>query len=237
MTPYYQDEKAGVVIYCGDCRAILPMLPLPAALCLTDIPYGEVNRASNGLRNLDKGDADTPTMPIEDVIQTLMPCGSSLYVRCGTEQVSSLRAAFVEGGLSTRLCVWEKSNPSPMNGQYIWLSAIEACVFAKRPKATFNEHCASPVWRGSTQHSKDHPTQKPLWLFERLVSASSLEGDLVIDPFMGSGTTLVAAKRLGRRATGIEISEQYCEIAAKRLEATECQVLAQENSAMVGKVQ
>jgi site-specific DNA-methyltransferase (adenine-specific) len=62
-----------------------------------------------------------------------------------------------------------------------------------------------------------HPTQKPIGLVKRALRNSTLEGDIVLDPFMGSGTTLRAAKDLGRRAIGIEIEEKYCEIAAKRL--------------------
>jgi DNA modification methylase len=70
---------------------------------------------------------------------------------------------------------------------------------------------------GGSERTK-HPTQKPLSIVERMVRISSNEGDTVLDPFLGSGTTLVAAYRLGREATGIEISEEYCELAARRLE-------------------
>ena len=62
-----------------------------------------------------------------------------------------------------------------------------------------------------------HPTQKPVALFEYLIKTYTNEGDLVLDNVMGSGTTLVAAKMLGRKATGIEISEKYCKIAKNRL--------------------
>ncbi len=62
-----------------------------------------------------------------------------------------------------------------------------------------------------------HPSQKPLQVISRLISTFTAEGDLVLDPFMGSGTTLVAARNLGRRAIGIEIEERYCEVAVLRL--------------------
>ena len=77
------------------------------------------------------------------------------------------------------------------------------------------------VWSFSHVHycsaeREKHPTQKPEGAIERILRASSNEGDLVLDPFMGSGTTLRAAKDLGRKAIGIEIEERYCEIAARR---------------------
>ena len=64
----------------------------------------------------------------------------------------------------------------------------------------------------------DHPTQKPLLVISPLIIASSKTNDIILDPFMGSGATLRAAKDLGRRAIGIEIEEKYCEIAARRLD-------------------
>jgi site-specific DNA-methyltransferase (adenine-specific) len=66
----------------------------------------------------------------------------------------------------------------------------------------------------------NHPTQKPFGVIEPLIKGSSPINGIILDPFMGSGTTLVCAKRLSRKAVGIEIEEKYCEIAAKRLERT-----------------
>jgi len=67
------------------------------------------------------------------------------------------------------------------------------------------------------QKNKNHPTQKPVELFKYLIQTYSKESDTILDPFLGSGTTLVAAKQLNRNAVGIEISEKYCEIARQRL--------------------
>lgn len=214
MKPYY--DHRGITIYHGDCREILPTLGA-FELLLTDMPYGEVNRSDSGLRSLNKGDADVVTATPEWVAEATGQLCSSAYVWCSTEQVSALRSVFVASGKTTRLCVWEKTNPSPMNGEYLWLSAIECGVFARSSGAKFNERCSAPVWRLPSTRETEHPTEKPVKLFQRLIAASSDPGDLVVDLFMGSGTTLLAAKNLGRSAIGIELEERYCEIAAKRL--------------------
>jgi DNA modification methylase len=213
MNPYYETD--GITIYHGDCREVLP---IAADLILTDMPYGEVNRESGGLRSLDKGVADVVTVSPAVLVPLLVATSAtSIYVWCGTEQVSDLRAGFVWAAYTTRLGIWEKTNPSPMNGEFLWLSGVEVCVFARCASAYFSESCRVPVWRGPSRRDTDHPTEKPRWLFDRLLLASCPPNGLTVDPFMGSGTTLVAAKNLGRRAIGIEIEEKYCEIAAERL--------------------
>ena len=203
-------------LYLGDCRDVLPTLPKVDAV-ITDIPYGKVNRASAGLRNLDKGAADVETCDLAEVLQVLA-LGQSVYVWCGTEQVSELRAGLVAAGYSTRLGVWEKSNPSPMNGQYLWLSALECCVYGKRAGAHFAEFCKAPVWRGPTAEKEDHPTPKPVWLMERQILASVKANGTVLDAFMGSGTTGVACASLGRAFIGIEREAKYFDIACRRIE-------------------
>ena len=191
-------------------------------LVVTDIPYGEVNRKSNGLRNLEKGKADIVIFSMDSLLDNLCRITrGSIYIFCGIEQVSIIRKLMVEHKMSTRLCIWEKTNPSPMNGDKIWLSGIECCVYGKFPKATFNEHCKNTVFRFPCGRNKLHPTQKPLELIKRLILASSNEGDLVFDGFAGSGTTGVACKELGRNFIGCELDENYCKIANERIKEGE----------------
>lgn len=210
-------------LYLGDCMEILPTLDKVDAV-ITDPPYGKINRKNSGLRNLDRGVADIADFEIKELAELLAKHGSSIYVWCGTEQVSELRAAMVNLGMSSRLCIWEKTNPSPMNGQHLWLSSIETCVFGKESGAVFNEHCASPVFRLPTEPKEYHPTAKPIPLMERLIKASTNEGMTVIDPFMGSGTTGVAAIQMGRKFIGIEREPKYFDIACKRIEQASKQV-------------
>lgn len=189
-----------------------------ADLVLTDIPYGEVNRESNGLRNLDKGIADNVNFDLIELLdEFLRICKGSMYIFCGTKQVSLIRNYLKTNGLSTRLCIWEKNNPSPMNGEHIWLSGIECCVYGKFPNATFNEHCENTVFRYNVVKNQIHPTEKPLKLFERLILASTNKGDMVVDSFVGSGTTLEACLKTERNCMCFDISNEWEHHYKKRL--------------------
>ena len=194
-------------------------------LVLTDIPYNEVNRKSNGLRNLNKGQADSAKFDMGTFLKNInIVCLGSFYIFCGTEQISTLRAAFVQMGLSTRHGVWIKDNPSPMNGEFIYLSALENIIFAKKKGGVFNGFCIPPIWKFPIVNGQEHPTEKPIKMFQQMITISSTVGDIILDPFLGSGTTAVACERLGRRWIGIEISKEYCDIAVKRIDLERSQL-------------
>ncbi len=128
-------------ITCGNCIDILPELPdNSVTMTLTDIPYGVINRHSNGLRSLDKGTADIETFNVDQFMYEICRVTKgSVYVFCSTEQVSEIRSFMANKSMSTRLCIFEKTNPSPMNGQQIWLSGVECCIYGKKKGATFHE--------------------------------------------------------------------------------------------------
>lgn len=120
-------------IYNEDCLEGMKRIPDGSVDCIvTDIPYNECNRADKGLRNLDKANADIGIFNVDILTKNLCDKTSgSIYMFCGFNQVSTIRQAMSKKGLSTRIVVWEKTNPSPMNGSTIWLSGVELCVFGK----------------------------------------------------------------------------------------------------------
>lgn len=212
-----------IQLYQGDCLVEMQKIADKSVdMILTDIPYGEVNRPSGGLRSLDKSVADIFDMDMNRLIGEFMwITKQSFYIFCGIGQVSAIRNILQWGGVSTRLLIWEKTNPSPMNGDKIWLSGIECCVFGKYPKATFKEHCKNSVLRFSSTRNKLHPTQKPVRMLEYMLTVSSNNGDLICDPFMGSGSTGVACVNTNRNFIGIELNDEYFNIASERIKKAE----------------
>lgn len=114
--------------------------------------------------------------------------------------------------------IWEKTNPSPMNGEYIYLSGIENAIWFKKRGATFNARCKNVVFRHAIGRSKLHPTEKNHKLIEELLLDNSNTGETVFDPCSGSGSTLLVANQLGRNAIGCELSTEYYNISKERLE-------------------
>ena len=206
-------------IYNEDCLVGMKRIPDGSVDCIvTDIPYNECNRTDNGLRNLDKDKADIGIFDVAMLTENLCEkTKGSIYMFFGFNQVSTIRQAMSQKGMSTRIVVWEKTNPSPMNGNKIWLSGIELCVFGKKSKATFNLHCKNTVLRYPCGVNKIHPTQKPIALMSYIVNASTKEGDIVLDPFMGSGTTAIACIREKRNFIGFEKSEEYWRKSMERI--------------------
>lgn len=188
MKPYYSEN--GIEIYHGDCRESLPSLP-PVDLVLTDPPY----KGFDGERGRNWVYVPLETVPLPDVRQFVF-----------WSAMEPFPLSF------TAVHIWHK--PNGLSAEYY------ERVFER------NGQKVCKVWRVAAINSQvvaqmtddiytDHPTQKPLRLIKSILSLDAAQ--TILDPFMGSGTTLRAAKDLGRKAIGIEIEERYCEIAANRL--------------------
>lgn len=199
--PYY--EKDGIVIYNADCREILPYLP-KVDLVLTDPPYNV------GMEYCD-GDMrkDYKAWCEEWFSQLPRP----LVFTPGTVNL----ALWHEIEIPTWVCAWLKPNqasPNALGGFNVWEPIL---IYGKLGKRLGHDAWRDIIPTASRMHEFDHPCPKDLPAWSGIVQRVSNIDDTILDPFMGSGTTLVAAKQLGRRAIGIEIEEKYCEIAVKRL--------------------
>ncbi len=227
IKPYY--EHAGIIIYHADCREVLPELG-PVDLVLTDPPYGvdyegghfhrgtipgrEVRRKREQLQG-DNIDVYQWTIPLIFNI-----CKGPAYIFfAGSRALNIYKAIEANRGKIHALIIWHKINATyaAINAQY--KQRHEPILYCKGPKAKTNwrgPSNESTIWHIKRDHVNIcHPTQKPVEVMRRPIR--NHKADLILDPFVGSGTTLLAAKELGRQAIGIEIDEKYCEIAAKRL--------------------
>jgi site-specific DNA-methyltransferase (adenine-specific) len=201
MTPYYQDEA--VTIYHGDCRVVAPSVGR-CALLLTDPPYGIGASSGVGKYGREKWtatdshwDGETPPRWLLEML------------------IASADRAIVWGGNyfalppSRNYLVWDKG--AGFKGRDFAECEYAWCSWDANARVYHRDPLARGDYRG-----KEHPTEKPEPVMAWCIDIADVAG-LIVDPFMGSGTTLVAAKRLGRKAIGIELEERYCEIAANRL--------------------
>jgi DNA modification methylase len=213
LTPYY--EESGITIYHADCRDVLPSLPRPD-LVVTDPPYvvGAKGCGLAGDRQYLK-DITSDRLDLGFDLATLSGF-SNWFCFCGKQQLPEM-LQFVNGK-TWMLVTWNKPNPTPLtNNNY--LPDTEYIVHVWERGRLFGEYGDKSrfiVWPVE-QNSLPHPTVKPVEIVAKCIRLGSKAGDLVLDPFMGSGTTLIAARHLGRQAIGIEIEERYCELAVRRL--------------------
>ena len=183
---------------------------------VTDIPYG-ISQKSNGLRRLDYGEWDGETATSVSLAALAMCIDvPSVISWCDWRQLQQIADALP--GRSERPLTWAKPNPPVLNGQSLFLSATEHAFYGKLPGAWFSGGCIKSYWVGMPPTDREHPTQKPEWLMRACVQATVAPGATCLDMFMGSGTTLVACQRLGRKGTGIELDPEYFDIACRRVD-------------------
>jgi site-specific DNA-methyltransferase (adenine-specific) len=228
--PYYSEN--GIVIYHADCREILPLLP-KVDLVLTDPPYE--SEAHTMQRRVKRGGGVMECEPLTfapiDTATRLLVANQLAHLAkrwvltfCQVEAAPLWRADYELAGLKyRRTCIWVKPDGMPQySGDRPGMGYETFVAMHKEGKS---------VWNGGGRHGvfifnkndnggnpNEHPTTKPLKLVKELVELFSNPGDTVLDCFSGSGTTLRAAKDLGRKAIGIEIELKYVEIAIKRLQ-------------------
>jgi DNA modification methylase len=208
MTPYYEDDH--VTIYHGDCREI-DAWDIAGGVMVTDPPYG-IAHSSNRPGAPRRGQSiagDESVAVRDDVIARWVPRPAIVFGTCRqAAPAMDVRATLVwdKGG---HVGMGDLALPWKQNWEHIYVGGPG---FAGRRGTGVLRYNAVPPWAGLLTH----PHEKPVDLLRELIGKCPPLCD-VVDPFMGSGATLRAAKDLGRRAIGIEIEERYCEIAAKRM--------------------
>ena len=220
-----RERERGVIIN-EDCMKVLRSLDDNSVnLTLTDIPYDSVNKAddSGGLRKLKKGKADILTFDLENFLEEIYRVTqNTLIVFCGQVQFSKIFCHYIDklnnekAKISVRQIIWAKSNPSPMNGDYMYLSGCENAVWVKKKGSPFNAHCKSNVLNFPCGRSKLHPTEKNHQLITDLILDNSNENDIVFDPCCGSGSHCLMAKENNRRFLGVELDTEYFNVAKSR---------------------
>jgi len=218
LRDYLFHAEPGITLYCGDCRDVLPLLEADALV--TDPPYGislgecgDPRGGSHGMRHDGYLGSDT----FEDFRDHIVP------------RINLALDMTRRGAVFTGPHIHEQRKPDAIGGVFCpagqgrtswgFKSFLPVLLYGGSPTVMRGKGATHPttIRSSDTSEQNGHPVPKPIRWMTWLVSLASLEGEIVIDPFAGSGTTLLAAKETGRGAIGVEIEPRYCEIAVKRL--------------------
>lgn len=227
--PYWQSRDGRIVLYKGDCLDVLPGLPADCAgMTCTDPPFDPRthNNARSGKAPKKRGGLITfKPLSFEDVRDRFQAAARVsrrwLVSTMEFRHAARMEAAPPDGYLFIRCGVWTKTDGAPQFTGDRPGQGWESIAFMHRVgsgRLRWSGGGRSSVWHTGVQRDAQWPSQKPLAMVRDFVELFSDPDDLVLDPFCGSGTTLVAAAERGRRAIGIDISDEALTVAARRLE-------------------
>ena len=239
-----EGAQSQITLCCGDCLGVLSGLEDSSCdLILTDPPYNLGLFMKKRGTNIGKLRANHFAVASWDLLDFTewskkMDCffaqaarilrkrGAVLMFMSIIKMETVKQLAEKHGFYYKTIGVWHKTNPMPRNMNLHFVNSTESWIYLVNgaTTGTFNnkgrivhDFYETAAVRGAERKFGIHPTQKPLAMMEHFVSLLSNEGELVIDPFMGSGSTGVACKKLGRRFLGIDVSPEYCDIAKRRI--------------------
>ena len=228
IKPYYETELGK--LYHGDCLEILPQLTEKVDLVLTDPPYGlgesSLEWKEKGYKRISEAWDERPQTEFLSLMKTV----PSILCFCNFNSIESFLNKGVELFFKRNgILVWDKINTMPnitargyqFSHEFIiwWTTSKNWCWKAPKQKRDILRFTWS---EGNCE--RVHPSQKPYALIADLLGCHSLPLNLILDPFLGSGTTAIACERLRRRWIGIEFNEEYCDIAIKRIKQEQSQL-------------
>lgn len=226
LKPVYDED--GVRLYRGDCADVLPLLPSGHGVVITDPPFSE--RTHKNARSGNKKSVSSRTSsPINfrhvddwELTPILSACArvSKSWVVANLDY--SMAVAYEheppKGMRVMRVGAWVKTNPMPQLTGDRPAQGWEAIAYFHKPgRASWNGGGHAGNFYLPSARLTEHPTEKPMPMVRQFIEWFTEPGDVVIDPFAGSGTTLLAARELGRRAIGIEKDPSYCNLIQLRL--------------------
>jgi len=208
-------------IICGDSLEYMKTLPDKCIdLVLTDPPYG-----MNYQRHIKRprhekiqNDNSLDWLP-EFLEQTsrISKDSATIYMFCSWHNIDIFKQQLSQHFTIRNMLIWDKGGCGMGDLETTFGSIYEICLFATKTPQKLNGKRDSDILRFARSGNANHPTEKPVSLIKFLIQKSTKEGDIILDPFLGSGTTARACKDMGRNYIGIEISPEYCAIAEKRL--------------------
>lgn len=223
--PYYQDSDC--VIYCGDCREILPQLS-QISLIVSDVAYETISGGQpgeggpGGILKPNRGKVfeynDIQPKEYAKLFYNVLVDPAHCYVMTNVLNMETMLREFRLAGFELHnLIPWIKDNATP--NKWYMKDVEYAPMFRKGAAFPINDCGEKTSCFYPNPKDKLHETEKPIGLMSKWIRNSSQPGQVVLDPFCGSGTTLVAAKQLSRLSIGIDIDEAKCEVAALRVES------------------
>jgi len=232
----------------GDSRSHIKQIAAKSVdMILADPPYNLGRYSTGNLKpgwrkefNNDVAEWDkhvfNPADWLEEFKRVLKPTGN-IFAFTSYNLLGKWHEAFDSAFDTFQFMVWHKTNPPPKLRKAGFLNSCELVVCAWNQGHTWNftkqsdmhNFLESPICMGNERlKTPVHPTQKPLRILKQLIELATEPGHVILDPFMGVGSTGVAALELGRRFTGMEIDRLYFEAAAKRIAAVQCPLFAKE---------
>ncbi len=229
LEPYWTDGERS--IYNADCRVILPLVQATVDLVLTDPPYSEGTHSMHAAgmawgdlvapRSSDRARLSFTHTTLADLSGVLTATTAQRWAVFTIDETlaAELRVSPPKGWRYVRTGIWIKPGGAPQfTGDRPGMGYEPVAILHRsgNGRSKWNGGGSHALWTFPAYHG-GHPTEKPLALYRRFTELFSNPGDIILDPFLGSGTTLRAAKDLGRRGLGIELEEKYCKIAAGRM--------------------
>ncbi len=213
-------------VICGDCLVEMTKIPDKYVdLILTDPPYGmsyqSARRTATPQYEKIEGDADLKWLkPFLKEAYRVLKDNTHIYLFCNDYAISEFKKEMEDVGFTVkRTMVWVKNNHTSGDLEGDYGNKTEFILFAHKGRRLLNGKRDTNVLQAKREATDYHPTQKPIDLMEYLIEKSSNKDEVVLDPFMGAGSTCIASKRLNRAYIGIELNKEYHKIAQERLNA------------------